>query len=200
MKIYTKCALNRSASNHSFVSVFNNKTLDRVKRILVFIVFFSGFFLSCNSQNKSMRVGDSVPVFSLKDQHDRLFTVTDYIGKKILVIYFYPKDESSVCTKEACSFRDGYSDFTKAGAMVIGINAGSVETHKKFIQNHQLPFILLSDPDNKVLKMFGVKKKFFISGRETFVVDKSGKIVFTYDSFTNGPAHEREALSFIKTM
>lgn len=147
-----------------------------------------------------MRVGDPVPVFSLKDQNDRLFSITDYIGKKILVIYFYPKDESSVCTKEACSFRDGYGDFTKAGAMVIGINSGAVETHKNFIQNHQLPFTLLSDPENKVLKMFGVRKKFFISGRETFVVDKSGKIVFTYDSFTNGPAHEKQALAFIQAM
>jgi thioredoxin-dependent peroxiredoxin len=147
-----------------------------------------------------MHPGDPVPVFSLKDQNDSLFNMADYIGKKILVIYFYPKDESSVCTKEACSFRDGYSDFTKAGAVVIGINSGSVESHKNFVQNHQLPFILLSDPDNKVLKMFGVKKKFFISGRETFVVDKTGKIVFTYDSFTNGPAHEKQALEFIKTM
>jgi peroxiredoxin Q/BCP len=147
-----------------------------------------------------MHPGDPVPVFSLKDQNDSLFNMADYIGKKILVIYFYPKDESSVCTKEACSFRDGYSDFTKGGAVVIGINSGSVESHKNFVQNHQLPFTLLSDPDNKVLKMFGVKKKFFINGRETFVVDKSGKIVFTYDSFTNGPAHEKQALEFIKTM
>ena len=84
--------------------------------------------------------------------------------------------------------------------MVIGINSGTVESHKKFIQNHKLPFTLLSDPDNKVLKMFGVKSKFFITGRETFVVDLTGKIVFTFDSFTNGPAHEKEALQFIDSM
>ena len=147
-----------------------------------------------------MKTGDAVPVFSLKDQHDSLFRISDYIGKKIMVIYFYPKDESSVCTKEACSFRDNYNAFTKAGAMVIGINSGTVESHNRFIQNHQLPFTILSDPDNKVLKLFGVKKKFFISGRETFVVDLSGKIVFTYDSFTNGPAHEEEALNCIKDL
>ena len=84
--------------------------------------------------------------------------------------------------------------------MVIGINSGTVDSHRKFIEHHKLPFTLLSDPGNKVLKMFGVKTKFFITGRETFVVDKTGKIVFTFDSFTNATAHEKEALTFIKNM
>ncbi|MDP4250796.1 MAG: peroxiredoxin [Bacteroidota bacterium] len=161
---------------------------------------FAGFFLACNAQHKRLTVGDAVPLFSLKDQQDSLFNIADYIGKKILVVYFYPKDESSVCTKEACSFRDGYADFTRAGAMVIGINSGSVESHRHFQANHQLPFTLLSDPGNRVLKLFGVKSKFMISGRETFVIDKTGKIRFTYDSFMDGPAHEAEALKFIKTL
>ena len=171
-----------------------------MKRILIASSLFFGVFQACSSQGKHLGVGDAAPQFSLRDQNDSLFNIADWLGKEILVIYFYPKDESRVCTKEACSFRDSYSDFTKAGAMVIGINSGTVETHKNFALNHQLPFSLLSDPDNKVLKMFGVKKKFLISGRETFVIDKSGKIVFTYDSFTNGPAHEQEALNFIKGM
>jgi len=161
---------------------------------------FAGLFLACNAQRKTLAPGDTVPSFSLKDQNDSLFDVSDYIGKKILVIYFYPKDESPVCTREACSFRDSYSDFTNAGAMVVGVNSASVESHKHFQLNHQLPFTLLSDPGNKVLKLFGVKSRFMISGRETFVIDKSGKIRFTYDSFTNGPAHEAEALKFIKTL
>ena len=167
---------------------------------MITISLFAGFFLACNAQRKSLKAGDQVPEFSLRDQSDSLFNISDYIGKKTLVVYFYPKDESPVCTKEACSFRDSYSDFTKAGAMVVGINSGAVESHKRFQQNHQLPFTLLSDPGNKVLKLFGVKSKFMISGRETFVIDKSGKVRFTYDSFTNGPAHEEEALKFIKTM
>jgi peroxiredoxin Q/BCP len=162
--------------------------------------FISCLFLACNGQGKSLTVGDPVPAFSLRNQNDSIFNSTDYIGKGILVIYFYPKDESSGCTKEACSFRDNYKDFIQAGAMVIGVNSGTVESHRKFAQNHQLPFTLLSDPNNKVLKMFGVKNKFIFTGRETFVVDKSGKIVFTYDSFTNGSAHQREALSYIKSM
>ncbi|HEY2648712.1 MAG TPA: peroxiredoxin [Puia sp.] len=169
------------------------------KNILLATLFF-GWFQATKGQSKHLTVGDSIPVFSLPDQNNNLFNISDYTGRKILVIYFYPRDESSGCTKEACSFRDQYDAFTKAGAMVIGINSGTVESHRKFIQNHQLPFTLLSDPDNKVLKMFGVKSKFFITGRETFVVDLSGKIVFTFDSFTNGPAHEKEALQFIDNM
>jgi peroxiredoxin Q/BCP len=171
-----------------------------MKRIILSSLIFSNILQGCNGQEKSLKVGDSIPVFSLRDQNNSLFNSSDYTGKKILVIFFYPKDESTVCTKEACSFRDNYSDFIKTGAMVIGINSGSVDSHRNFINNHQLPYSILSDPDNKVLKMFGVKKKFFISGRETFVIDKTGKIVFTFDSFTNGPAHEKEALAFIKKM
>jgi peroxiredoxin Q/BCP len=169
------------------------------KNILLAALFF-GWFQSCRAQGKHLGVGDAIPVFSLRDQNDSLFNISDYLGKKILVLFFYPKDESSVCTKEACSFRDQYDQFIKAGAMVVGLNAGTVESHRNFIQKHKLPFTLLSDPENKVLKMFGVKSKFFISGRETFVVDLNGKIVFTYDSFTNGPAHEKEALQFIDNM
>jgi thioredoxin-dependent peroxiredoxin len=174
--------------------------LNMQKKLLLATLILS-WFQSCKSQNKHLGVGDMIPAFSLLDQNDSMFNISEYTGKKILVIYFYPKDESSGCTKEACSFRDNYKEFTNAGAMVIGINSGTVNSHRKFMQNHQLPFTLLSDPENKVLKMFGVKTKyFFITGRETFVVDKSGKIVFTFESFTNGAAHEQEALKFIRTM
>ena len=165
---------------------------------MAFVVF--SLFSGCKGQGKTLTAGDPVPVFSLRDQNDSVFNIADYAGKEILVIYFYPRDESSGCTKEACSFRDNYDQFKKAGAMVIGINSGTVDSHRKFIEHHKLPFTLLSDPGNKVLKMFGVKTKFFITGRETFVVDKTGKIVFTFDSFTNATAHEKEALTFIKNM
>lgn len=168
------------------------------KNILLAALIF-GWFQS-KPQGKHLKTGDQIPLFSLRDQNDNQFNISDYMGKKILVIYFYPRDESSVCTKEACSFRDQYDRFTKAGAMVIGINSGTVQSHKEFIQNHKLPFTLLSDPENKVLKLFGVKSKFFISGRETFVVDLTGKIVFTFDSFMNGEAHVKEALQFIDGM
>ena|SRR5579871_4922625 len=168
----------------------------------VFVIFFSAvFFLQCNyAQSKHLGVGDSVPLFTLKQTNGTDFNISDYIGKKILVIYFYPKDESAVCTKEACSFRDSYTDFTNAGALVIGINSASVETHKAFQENHKLPFILLSDPENKVLKTFGVKSKFFISGRETFVIGLDGKIAYTYTAFMQGKEHSDKALEFIRQM
>jgi len=179
---------------------FNIPNKSPLKQFILGSLLFSNILQGCNAQGKTLKVGDTIPAFSLRDQNDSLFNIADYIGRKILVIYFYPKDESTVCTKEACSFRDNYKEFDSAGAMVIGINSGSVESHRNFAKNHRLPFTLLSDPDNKVLNMFGVKKKFFISGRETFVVDKTGKIVFTYNSMTNGSAHEKETLSFIKKM
>lgn len=168
-----------------------------MKRFFI-LSLFPILFQSCSGQH--LKVGDPMPSFSLKDQNGNTFNSSEYTGKNVLVIYFYPKDESSVCTKEACSFRDNNKDFVKAGALVVGINSGTVESHKKFQENHQLPFLLLSDPENKVLKMFGVKSKIIFTGRETFVIDKTGKIVFTYDSFTNGPAHEKEALSFVNKL
>lgn len=151
------------------------------------------------SKVKPLTAGENVPFFTLKDQDGNDFNIRDYIGKQKLIIYFYPKDESAVCTKEACAFRDSYTDFTQAGAMVIGINAGSVESHKAFQQHHQLPFTLLSDPDNAVLKQFGVKSKLIFTGRETFVVDLSGKIVFTFQAFLNGNEHSQQALTFLKS-
>jgi thioredoxin-dependent peroxiredoxin len=171
-----------------------------MNKIFLMTAMVFGLFPGSRGQGKTLAVGDAVPVFSLRDQNDSLFNISDFIGKKILVIYFYPKDESSGCTKEACSFRDNYNAFTKGGAMVVGINSGTVDSHRKFIEHHQLPFTLLSDPGNKVLKMYGVKNKFFITGRETFVIDKTGKIVFIFDSFMNGPAHEKEALTSINKM
>ncbi|MES1223605.1 MAG: peroxiredoxin [Bacteroidota bacterium] len=168
-------------------------------KVVVLLLFTSLFLFSSGySQEKHLNVGDSIPSFSLQDQDNNTFNIADYIGKNILVVYFYPKDESAVCTKEACSFRDNFTEFTKAGAIVIGINQASVETHKKFQQHHSLPFILLSDPGNKVLKLFGVKNKFFVSGRETFVIDKTGEIIFRFDSFTKGKEHQEEALKVIK--
>jgi peroxiredoxin Q/BCP len=165
-------------------------------------LFLFSFFINNASfaQSKLLKTGDAAPSFSLHDQNDSIFNSSDYIGRKILVIYFYPKDESPVCTKESCSFRDSYEDYVKAGAIVVGINAGSVASHKKFQANHQLPFKLLSDPDKTVLKGFGVKNKWMFTGRETFVIDLNGKIAFTFTAFTKGAAHNDAAMQFIRSM
>src|SRR5690606_7098240 len=124
--------------------------------------------------------------------------ITDYIGKKKMVIYFYPKDESPGCTKQACAIRDSFADYTDAGAVVIGINSGSVESHRSFAEKHRLPFILLSDPGNRGLKQFGVKNVLFLTGRETFVVGLDGKIAYKYRALRNAAAHNEQGLEFLK--
>ncbi|MET3979322.1 peroxiredoxin Q/BCP [Mucilaginibacter sp. UYP25] len=164
-----------------------------------FILFIS-MAASAQNPSKSLAIGDAVPNFTLTDQNGKAFNIKDEIGKHIMVVYFYPKDESMVCTKEACAFRDSFDDYTKAGAQVIGINGGTVQSHKAFADHYKLPFVLLSDPDNKVYKMFGVQKKFFMSGRQTFVVDMKGKIAFSYEAMLSGAGHSEKALAVVRSL
>jgi len=161
-------------------------------------LFIANNPVKAQSEQKQLVVGDAMPAFSLTDQDGKTFNSFDYIGKNILVIYFYPKDESMVCTKEACSFRDSFNDFTKAGAKVIGINGGTVASHKEFSDHYKLPFILLSDPANKTYHLFGVKNKMFMTGRETFIIDLHGKIAFTYEAMMQGKKHAEDALAYMK--
>jgi peroxiredoxin Q/BCP len=149
--------------------------------------------------NPHVTVGDKVPVFSLQDQNSKTFNIADHIGKQLLVIYFYPKDESMICTKEACAFRDSFDDFTKVGALVIGINSGTVASHKAFADHYKLPFVLLSDPGNKVYNQFGIKGKLFFTGRETFIVDLTGKVFYQYESMMEGKKHAEDALLYLKS-
>lgn len=150
-------------------------------------------------KNETVLTGNMVPAFTLKDQDGNTFSSSDHVGKKKMVIYFYPKDESGICTKEACAFRDSYADYQDAGAIVIGINAGTVASHKAFQQHHNLPFTLLSDPDNKVLKSFGIKNVLFLTGRETFVVDLNGEIAFKFRGFLKGNEHSQKVLEFLNS-
>jgi peroxiredoxin Q/BCP len=155
------------------------------------------------SAQETLKEGDKAPKFTLKDQDGHAFKLSDYIGKKKLVIFFYPKDESPVCTKEVCAFRDAYQKYEDAGALVVGINSGTVESHKAFQAKENLPFKLLSDPDNKVLNLFGVKEQDFgnnlkVSGRETFVIDGNGTIVYSFREFMNGEEHAKQALAALK--
>jgi len=154
---------------------------------------------SCVSQSHPLDVGAQVPLFSLKDQDGKTFNMKDSVGNNVFVIFFYPKDESMVCTKEACTFRDSMNLFKQYGIQVIGINQGSIESHKKFQQDDNLNFELLSDPDETVIKEFGVKGGLFTQ-RVTFVVDTSGEIIFKTESTTDGKKHVRETLAFIRQM
>lgn len=146
-----------------------------------------------------LKVGDTIPEFTLKDQHGNTFSSTHLLGKKPMVIYFYPKDDTPGCTKEACSFRDSYEDFNDLGAEVIGISGDSVTSHSKFAEKYRLPFILLSDRNNEVRKAFKVGKSMLIlPGRETYVTDKNGKIIMVFNNLLNAEKHITEAINALK--
>lgn len=147
-------------------------------------------------------IGSNVPRFELQDQHGELFKLEAVLGKKNLVIYFYPKDDTPGCTKEACSFRDQFEVFADAEAVIIGISAQSVESHFEFAKTHRLNYTLLSDLDNGVRKLFGVQPSFFglIPGRATYVVNKEGKIVYLFNSQIRVEKHVNEALRILQEM
>jgi peroxiredoxin Q/BCP len=149
-----------------------------------------------------LTVGSSIPLFQLNDQKGNIFNIKDILGNKSLVIYFYPKDETVVCTKEACSFRDSYEIFIENEAEVIGISADSTESHKKFAQHHSLPFTLLSDPDNKVRNLFGVPRNMFgfLPGRVTYIIDKKGIIRHIFNSQMDSQQHVDVALEILKQL
>jgi thioredoxin-dependent peroxiredoxin len=153
-------------------------------------------FNSRKSNMKPISKGDIIPDFSLKDQHGNLIDINSYRGKKKLVIFFYPQDGSLNCTKEACYFRDLSDVFTEADAVVIGISGQSVESHKDFAEKNKLNYTLLSDENNAVRKLFGVPAKVFgfIPGRVTYVADKSGKVVYIFNSQLETQRHADEAL------
>ena len=149
---------------------------------------------------KKIEVGSKVPIFELKDQNGELFKLEAVLGKKNLVIYFYPKDDSPGCTKEACSFRDQFKVFADADAIIIGISAQSVESHLKFAKKHRLNYTLLSDTGNGVRKLFGVPANFFglIPGRVTYVVNKEGKVMYLFNSQIQAEKHVNEALRILQ--
>lgn len=148
---------------------------------------------------KKVKTGSKLPAFELPDQNGRLVNIHDLVGKKNLVIYFYPKDETPGCTKEACMFRDSYEDFTEAGAEVIGISADSVESHRNFAGRYQLPFTLLSDLKNEVRGLFGIPSGplGLMPGRVTYVVDKKGIVRHVFSSQLNIGKHLETALGII---
>jgi peroxiredoxin Q/BCP len=173
------------------------------KIIFILIVSFILFYLyqKLITQKTKLQIGDSIPDFSLKDQNGNLFTVKDYVGKNNLIIYFYPKDDTPGCTKEACKFRDEFQDFTDLKAKVIGISSDSVESHKKFADKYNLPFTLLADSSQKVRKLFGVPNfSGIIPGRVTYVIDKNGKIVFIFNSMQQAEKHIDKAKSILKEL
>jgi peroxiredoxin Q/BCP len=146
-----------------------------------------------------VKVGDKAPDFTLPSQMGDNVTFSEFFGKKNIVLYFYPKDESRGCTKEACSFRDSYDVLTNLGAEVIGVSSQSVESHKSFASHYGLPFILLSDAGNKVRQLYGVPSTLgIIQGRVTYIIDKKGIVRHMFSSQIHAELHVEEAVKILK--
>ena len=150
----------------------------------------------------ALKTGDKIPQFSLTDQNGRNFNINTLLTKKPFVIYFYPKDETAGCTKQACAFRDHYQDFKDAGAEVIGISSDSEDSHGSFADHHKLPFILLSDKDGFLRKEFGVPGDLLglIPGRVTYIVDKQGTVKYIFNSQIRIEKHITESLRILKEL
>ncbi len=190
--------------------------VQRYKIFLLFIFILNYFVISCTDSDKNpglqsgtktksmtnvLEVGSMAPDFSLPDQTGKRVNLTDFLGKVNIVVFFYPKDESFGCTKEACGFRDAYEDFKEAGAEVIGISADDIASHQAFAANHKLPFILLSDKGKAVAEKYNVGKSLgVIPGRVTYVIDKDGIIRMVFSSQINFQKHIDEALAVLKQL
>jgi len=152
-------------------------------------------------QSNKVKVGDKAPDFTLPDQSGAMVSLKDFVGNKIVVLYFYPKDFTRGCTAEACAFRDSYDVFVQAGAQVLGVSSQSVDSHSRFAVANKLPFILLSDQDGKVRKLYGVPSTFgFLPGRVTYIIDKKGVVRHVFSSQAQPTRHIDEALRIVKEL
>lgn len=146
---------------------------------------------------KEFGVGDTIQAFSLLNHRNEKVAISPS-DKKKRVIYFYPKDDTKVCTAQACSFRDWQSELTKLGYEVIGISGDSPAAHQKFVANHNLNFTLLSDQGGKVRKQFGAASLMgLIPSRKTFLMNERGVIEFVYNSMFEGEGHVDAIREFI---
>ena len=152
------------------------------------------------SPRDKVQVGDMAPDFTLTSQSGAPVSLRDLLVEKDIVLYFYPRDNTAVCTAEACAFRDSYELFKDAGAEVIGISSDSVESHQQFAAAHQLPFLLLSDTDGLIRKRYGVPTAFGLPGRVTYVIDRRGVIRHICFSQFTSQKHVDEALATLHLM
>jgi thioredoxin-dependent peroxiredoxin len=140
------------------------------------------FLKSKKNQKMNLKIGDQAPAFSGKDQAGNTIQLADYQGNKV-VLYFYPKDNTESCTKQACNLRDNYAALQKAGYVVLGVSTDDEKSHRKFIEKQNLPFTLIADTDHSIHDLYGTwqekmmyGKKYMGTVRTTFVIDEVGKI------------------------
>jgi peroxiredoxin Q/BCP len=150
---------------------------------------------------QNIGVGDKAPDFTLPSQSGEQVRLYDRIGQRVVVLYFYPKDNTRGCTAEACAFRDSHEVFADAGAEVIGVSSDSVERHAAFAGKHDLPFTLLADVGGKVRRAYRVPAALgFIPGRVTYVIDRDGTVRHVFNSMTNIGGHIKDALEVVRQL
>ncbi len=149
-------------------------------------------------------VGKAAPAFALPGSNGRTVRPADFKGKRAVVLFFYPRDNTSGCTREACGFRDGHAAFKRAGVEVLGVSPDSLKSHDKFIAKHDLSFTLLADEEQKAAGKYGVWQQKSMSGRKymgivrtTFVIDKAGKVAHVFEK-VKPDGHHEQVLAWIK--
>ncbi|GAB3203244.1 peroxiredoxin Q/BCP [Pontibacter aydingkolensis] len=148
-----------------------------------------------------IKVGDKAPDFELTRQDGGFFRLKDLLHDKNVVLYFYPKDSTPGCTKQACEFRDQYEVFKEHGAEVVGISSDSVDSHKRFERVHHLPFVLLSDKGGRVRNLYGVPRKLgILPGRVTYIIDKEGVVRYVFNSMTKPLEHVKTAIEVLEKL
>jgi peroxiredoxin Q/BCP len=153
------------------------------------------------AQEKFLRIGDQAPDFQLPSADGSVVRLSQYRGKSEVVLFFYPKDDSPVCSLEACSFRDSYEAFRAAGAEVIGISADPPRSHERFAARYRLPFLLVSDAKGEVRRQFGVAKTLgLFPGRSTYLIDREGIIRHIFSSQFNAGRHVSETLAVLSQL
>ena len=149
-----------------------------------------------------LEVGTVAPDFNTTDQNGNRVSLNGYKGKKV-ILYFYPKDDTPGCTKEACAFRDSFPKFKKLNVGVLGVSIDDEKSHKKFIEKYKLPFTLLADTDKKIVESYGVwgeksmyGKKYMGTNRVTYLIDESGRIAAVFPK-VKPETHAEEILSIL---
>jgi peroxiredoxin Q/BCP len=167
---------------------------------LLFVLLVSVFsFLSCKAQELTLKEGDDAPDFTLQTDDGKTVKLSDYKGVSNVVLYFYPKDQTPGCTKEACTYRDNISKFKDYNTQVLGVSVDDAESHKSFKEKENLNFPLLADPDKKVTKEYGVLNQIGLASRTTFIIDKEGKIKKIYEK-VDPSENYKEVLEVLKSM
>lgn len=148
-----------------------------------------------------LKPGDKAPDFNLIDSKGDVFQLSEKIKDGLIVLFFYPKNETRGCIAEACSFRDQYEVFKDQGAAVVGISSDDLQSHQKFSSKYSLPYVLLSDTGGKVRKLYDVPRTLgLIPGRTTYVIDQAGIIRYAFNSLTKPLEHVAGALEILKAL